>query len=113
MPKKQVDVRAVVFKSGDHWVVQCLEYDVAAQAETVKDVPYQFERAMVAHMVIARENNIEPFENIPKAPARYWTMFESGVKLDAPTTTHTFTVNAPVEPSVSEMRVSDLIEQPA
>lgn len=111
MAGEKMDVRAVVFKSGDHWMVQCLEFDVAAQATSVKDVTYQFERAMVAHMVIARENNMEPFTNVPKAPKRYWKMFEDGIQL-APAKTHTFIVNESARPSVSEMRISDLIEQP-
>jgi len=32
--EKRVLLRAVVFKSGDLWVGQCLEYDIAVQVKT-------------------------------------------------------------------------------
>ena len=31
-------ISVVLFQESDQWVAQCLEYDIAAQAETLKDL---------------------------------------------------------------------------
>lgn len=63
----------------EFWVGQCLEHDIAAQAKTLNDLPYQLEHAIVGPVVIAIEHKIEPLENVPPAPARFERMFEKGI----------------------------------
>lgn len=97
-----------MFKSGDLWVGQCLEYDIAAQAKTLKELSYQLERALVGHLMIARDNGMEGFQNVPKAPARYWQMFEDGLKVETPQT-HRFQVTGLPPVELPEFRVADPI----
>ncbi len=46
---KEVDVRVVFYKDANTWVAQCIEYDIAAFAETLKDLPRAIERAIAAN----------------------------------------------------------------
>lgn len=32
----ETHIRAIVFKEGDFYVAQCLEYDISAQSETIE-----------------------------------------------------------------------------
>jgi hypothetical protein len=70
-------IRAVAFEHGDHWVAQCLEYDIATQAKTLDDLLYELERILVAHVMGAEGAN--PFAAIPKAPQSFWRMYERAV----------------------------------
>src|SRR5438094_297263 len=78
---KPIKVRAVIFKEGDWWVGQYLEYDIAAQAKTVNDLIYELQRTLVAHIVINKKEGREPFANLEQAPKRYWNMFYQGIKV--------------------------------
>jgi hypothetical protein len=110
---QQVSLRAVIFKSADWWIGQCLEHDIGAQAKTLKQIGYELERAIVAHIVVATENQLEPFESIARAPRRYWKMFEEGVKLEKLKPLE-FTVRGKRQQAPSpEVHVSELIGDPA
>jgi hypothetical protein len=69
-------IRAVLFQEEGWWVAQCLEYDIAAQARTQADLLYELERLLVGRILISAKKGRQPFENLPKAPSRYWTMYE-------------------------------------
>lgn len=84
MASKNLQVRTVIFREGDWWVAQCLEFDLAAQAKTVKDLAYEIQRVIVGHMVVCKQEGIRPFEHLPKAPDKYWDMFNEGLELSPP-----------------------------
>lgn len=69
-------IHAVAFPNGGRWVAQCLEYDIATQAETLDALLYEIQRILVAHVVVAERENLEPFADLPKAPKRFWEMYE-------------------------------------
>lgn len=62
---------------GGVWSAHCLEYDIAAQANSLSDVQHEIYRVLVAHIVVAKENNQEPFTGLGRAPAEYWEMFDA------------------------------------
>jgi hypothetical protein len=68
-------ISVVMFQEGEWWTAQCLEYDIAAQAETVPALCYEFVRVLFGHMVANVEFDREPFEGIGPAPEEYWHMF--------------------------------------
>lgn len=72
----EIKIRAVLFQEEDWWVAQCLDYDIAAQARTRDDLLYELERVLVGHLVISAEKGLRPFERLPRAPRRYWVMYE-------------------------------------
>jgi predicted RNase H-like HicB family nuclease len=84
MARNNLQVRTVIFREGDWWVAQCLEFDIATQAKTLKDLAYDLQRVLVGHMVVCRQEGITPFTNLPKAPEKYWEMFSEGLELSAP-----------------------------
>lgn len=73
---KAVEIRAVVFQEGDWWSAQCLEYDVAAQAQSVAELRLEIERVLTAYVVLARRERREAFEGMRRAPERFWKMYE-------------------------------------
>ena len=65
----------LIIKQSEWWVAQCLEYDLAAQARTLKDVQYEFQRIFFGRLLVARELDIDPFEAIPSAPSYYDSIY--------------------------------------
>jgi len=74
-------IRAILFQEEDWWVAQCLEYDIAAQARTQTDLLYELERILVGHVLVSAKKGLQPFEKLPKAPRRYWAMYEEAEPL--------------------------------
>lgn len=81
-------IRAVVFKEGEHWVAQCLEYRYAIQTRRLEDMPYELTRCLTWMIRLALAAGDEPFFGYTPAPRRYWEMFERATPLsqtsDAP-----------------------------
>jgi hypothetical protein len=78
-------IRAVVFREGDWWIIQLLEYDLATQVRRVEDVPGEFRRLLLAQMAANAAMGVEPFHGFSKAPRRYWEMYERARTLVAST----------------------------
>ena len=70
--KKQLNL--LIFKEDDWWIAQCLDYDIAAQARTLSDVQYEFQRILVGRIAMAENLNVDPFENLTPAPNGYLQM---------------------------------------
>jgi hypothetical protein len=81
---KGSDIRAVVYKEGEWWVIQLLEYDLATQVRRFEDVPSEFRRLILAQMLVNAEDGVEPFYGFSKAPQRYWKMYERAQALVTP-----------------------------
>ena len=54
---------------------QCLEWDIAVQAQGLNDVLLELQRVMKGHIAISQEQNTPPFHNLPKAPEKFWELF--------------------------------------
>jgi hypothetical protein len=78
-------IRAVVFREGDWWIIQLLEYDLATQVRLLEDVPGTFRRLILGQMAANAEMGTEPFHGFSKAPKRYWEMYERARAFVAPT----------------------------
>lgn len=78
-------LRFVVFQEGEWVAAQCLEYDVATQARTLDDLVHEVQRIIVGHIATSRKLHKPPFDGVPKAPQKFWDMFErSKIPLPAP-----------------------------
>ena len=62
-------------KQYDIWVAQCLDYDIAAHGEKPDAALYEFERLFMGHLAAARDAQIEPLKNVPKAPDFFWSLW--------------------------------------
>jgi len=74
-------IRAVVFKEGDWWVAQCLEYRYAVPAKRLEDLPRELMRCLTWMIRLALEAGDEPFKGYTPAPRRYWKMFAHATPL--------------------------------
>ena len=70
-------IRAIAYRHGDRWIGQCLEFDLAAQADTRDKILDELARVVEPHVEASRENGVEPFVNLPRAPNLYFQMFDS------------------------------------
>jgi hypothetical protein len=99
-------IRTILFREGGWWVAQCLDFDIAAQAKTEKDLLHELERLLVGRVMASEKLGVEPFQGLPPAPRRYWEMF-----FEAESETKTLRPFIPVDELSSplpevEMRVS-------
>ena len=59
--------------------MQCLEYDISAQASDIESVKQEFLRLLEARVEVAQELNIsDPFGKLSKAPRHFFDMYNSG-----------------------------------
>jgi hypothetical protein len=75
-------INVVIFREGDFWVAQCLEYDIAAQAKSLRDLQYEIQRTLAGLIITATEAKEGRFEHIAPAPKRYWEMFATAYALE-------------------------------
>jgi hypothetical protein len=74
---KAIRIRAVVFQESGWWCAQCLEYDIATQAKSINELKHELERVFITQVELALERGQEPFAVFPKAPERYFQMYEA------------------------------------
>ena len=63
------------------WVAQCLQYDIAAQGDTIAEAKVAFERTFCGQIAVDLAKGRQPLEGIPEAPRGYWDKFEGAEKL--------------------------------
>ena len=79
----QHTVSVLAFQEGEQWSAQCLQYDIAVQANSLPELTKAFERALVGHIVVSLELGLEPFAGLSAAPKKFWDLYqqaEVGVK---------------------------------
>ena len=74
-PDGHVALRAVAFRGGDVWVVQGLEYDIAAFTSDPSQAPDAFMRAVVENACICEQLGHEPFHGLKPAPQHFAEMW--------------------------------------
>lgn len=81
-----INTRVLIFRDGSHnqWAAQCLEYDIAAQGESLEDVMNRFERTFVGNIVLALESDEEPLATFLPAPQKYVDRWNKAIALQQP-----------------------------
>lgn len=69
-------LRILIMMEGDWFVAQCLELDLGATAKNLDDVLYQMEKTLVSRVFLDQSLQRRPFEGIPKAPEKYFEMWQ-------------------------------------
>jgi hypothetical protein len=64
-------VRFVIFREGDHWVGQCLEFDIGVQARTLQEVHRRIPCALECEMRETASRYRIPFSGLDAAPADF------------------------------------------
>ncbi len=76
MAMQPIEISAVAYEEGGHWIVQGLEYDIIAQADSLPDAHDAFAIKILAEVGISLDLDREPLEGIEPAPTEFWTMFK-------------------------------------
>lgn len=82
-------LRVLVYSEGQHWIAQCLEHDVAAQAARLNDLPTEFEAAFFADYIWQKENGRDITQDpIPAPPVfhKCWDKHSAEPSLFTPKT---------------------------
>jgi len=69
-------IHAIAIHRGEWWVAQCLEYDIATQARSLDDLMVELEQILAGYLEVGRKEGRDLFAGIPKAPRRFWEMYE-------------------------------------
>ena len=64
------------------WVVQGLEYDIAAQGKTMDEAKSRFESNVITQILLDLERGKQPLEGIPPAPSFYLEQSKSAHALE-------------------------------
>lgn len=67
-------------KDDGQWVAQCLQYDIAAQGDTIPDAKSALEYAIATELSFLFETN-RAIDELPSAPKCYWDKYENGSEL--------------------------------
>jgi hypothetical protein len=81
MPPQVFTVSVLIRNEGRGWVAQCLEYDIAAQGETIADAKAALERTFVSQVAIDFAFGIPALSQVAAAPREYWRLFEKSERL--------------------------------
>ena len=71
MTPKPVDFKlsVLLFREGEGWIAQGLDYDIAAQGETIGAVKDAFARTFAGQVCVDLHHNIEPLSGFGPAPS--------------------------------------------
>ena len=72
----ETQIRAIVFKEGDFYIAQCLEYDISAQAPAIEAVIDRLELTIEAEFEACEEAGKEANKCILPAPNYYHGLWE-------------------------------------
>jgi hypothetical protein len=70
-------IRVIVFREGDLYVAQCLEYDIATQAKSIESLIDRLELTLDAEFSLCEEQGKQPHKAIPPAPNYYHGLWET------------------------------------
>ena len=67
-------IRVIMFRDGDMWVAQCLEYDIGVQAEDIDTLSDRLKVVLKTEFRVSADG--KPFDGIEPAPERFQQMWE-------------------------------------
>lgn len=65
-------LHVLVFRGERRWVAQCLQYDIAAQAEDLGELLPRFQKTLEAEKMLCIKHGRVPLTSRPRAPQKYW-----------------------------------------
>ena len=74
---RETEIRAIVFRDGDVYVGQCLEYDIAAQAKDLSALLDRLELTVEAEFATCAALKRETKNCISPAPVYYHNLWDS------------------------------------
>jgi hypothetical protein len=65
------------------WSAQCLQYDIATQADTYDELRPALDYVLRAHVVLSKELGFDTLSRIGPAPAKFWRMSKEQISFVA------------------------------
>ncbi len=81
MQNFEFNVNVLLLQEQKTWVAQCLEYDIAAQGDTINDAMNNFGRTFLGQVALDFSNQKRPLEGIEPSPDFYWEKFKKARRL--------------------------------
>lgn len=103
------ELNILLFKDCGVWIAQCLERDIAAQGETIKQALDEFGKMLAAEIAYALHKGVEPLSNLDQAPSFYWKQFDEGLFVNPQRPVFSIPVQTPpafMIPELRELRVA-------
>lgn len=75
------DLSILLVNDGGAWTAQCLQYDLAAQGDTIEAALRHFEQTFVGQLRWDLAEGRQPLEGIGQAPAEFWKTWERALRL--------------------------------
>jgi hypothetical protein len=73
-----IGIRVLFIEQDDGgWIGQCLEYDIAAQAKTFNELKHEFERVLMAYLMLDDQSETDLLGQLGKAPQKFWEMYQN------------------------------------
>jgi len=69
-------ISVIVIKEGSSFTAQCLQYDIAAQGDSITNAMTKLQRTLVSEIVVCEVLNKNCLDSIPPAPDFYWQLFK-------------------------------------
>lgn len=73
----ELKIRGVIFREGDQYVVQGLEYDISAFGKTLELAQKRFAKSVLSMAVITHQTKGECMAGVPAAPKKYFDLFKA------------------------------------
>jgi hypothetical protein len=74
-------LKILLFTEGSTWIAQCLQIDITAQGDSHTNALERLSVLFWAQHYLDKQAGRLPFSAAPKAPKRYWEMFNKGNKI--------------------------------
>lgn len=95
-PMNTIPIRAVLFEEAGVWCAQCLEHDIAAEADTFQSLKLELEYVLSVQAERSLEKGELPFASIPPAPAKFFRLYEQFERERGHEDSHAIPLNSPV-----------------
>ncbi len=99
LPRLQV----LLIETEDCWIAQGIQHDISVEADTLTDLLYELNRAMVGHYCMSLSRDVEPFKNMPPARSECVELWKSGYKAIFDTPSFQLAEEAQREPRAPEL----------
>jgi hypothetical protein len=77
-----LSIRAVVYEDRGWWVAQCLEFDLGTSAKSRDALPRKLASQIQVQILADLAHGKQPFQDLPKAPKRFWAMHSRGTPIE-------------------------------
>jgi hypothetical protein len=97
----EIKVRAVVFREGDWWIAQFLEYGLVTAQKRLEDIPGEIRRVLTVLIQGSLARGVEPFFGYRPAPRRFWKMYEQATALTGTSSAGELPANVEIETRIA------------